>query len=143
MTDKQSFIIRNKRILDNAVSAVQAIQDEPVMQVIIKPYRKSKSEEQLGYLWAGVLPSICKHLADTGLDQGAHYTPDDIYEWMVDEYAETRVVTIQGKSKIAKLSASKMNTKEMATFIENIIQHAADKMGFAVPLPTIKGLICL
>ena len=138
MPDKQSFIIRSKQIRGNAVVAVQEIQAEPVMQVIIKPYRKSKSAEQLGYLWAGVLPSICKHLQDTGLDKGVNYTPQDIYDWMIDEYSEKHIVSIMGKDKVSNLSASKMNTKEMSEFTDRIIQFAASELDFAVPLPEYK-----
>ena len=126
-------------IRGNAVVAVQEIQAEPVMQVIIKPYRKSKSAEQLGYLWAGVLPAICKHLQDTGLDKGVNYTPQDIYDWMIDEYSEKHIVSIMGKDKVSNISASKMNTKQMSEFIEKIIQFAAEELNFAVPLSEYRG----
>ena len=131
MPERQSFIVRDKRIRGNAVVAVQNIQSEPVMQVIIKPYRKSKSEEQLGYLWAGVLPSISRHIEESG---GQHFSTEDIYDWMIDEYAEKHIVSINGVDKVATKSASKMNTKDMSEFIEKIIQFAAVELSFAVPL---------
>jgi len=131
MSDRQSFIVRNKAIRGNAVVAVQNIQAEPIMQVTIKPYRKSKSDEQLGYLWAGVLPAISKHIEESG---GDHYSTQDIYDWMIDEYTEKHIVSILGKDKVSSKSASKMNTKEMSEFIERIIQFAAEELEFAVPL---------
>ena len=133
MPEQRLFIVRNKGIRGAAVVAVQEIQAEPVMQVIIKPYRKSKSAEQLGYLFAGVLPSISKWLEETGLDRGEHQSVDDLYEWFIDEYAEKHIVTAFGMDKVSSKSASKMNTKEMSYFIERIIRHMAEK-GFAVPL---------
>jgi hypothetical protein len=136
--DKQRFILWPNRpdIRQRARVAVEATQaEEKPWEVVIRPYRKDKSQEQLGYLWAGVLPAICKHLEETGLDRGAHYTPDDVYEWMVDEYAEKRVITIDGVPKVANKSASKMNTKQMSDFIDRVIQHAAEKMKCVVPLP--------
>ena len=133
MPERQLFIVTSKGIRGAAVVAVQEIQADPVMQVIIKPYRKNKSAEQLGYLWAGVLPSISKWLEETGKDQGQHMSADDLYDWFIDEYAEKRIITHNGKSKVSVKSASKMNTKEMSEFIERIIQHMGEQ-GFAVPL---------
>ena len=130
MSEAKSFIVRNKAIRGNAVVAVQEIQEEPIMEVIIKPYRKSKSQEQLGYLWAGVLPSISRHIEESG---GKHFSADDIYDWMLDEYGEKHIVSIKGVDKVAVKSASKMNTKEMSDFIEKIIQFAAVELSFAVP----------
>lgn len=126
----QHFIIRSKDIRRNAAEAVAHIAAEPLMEVIIREYRKSKTQEQLGYLWGVVLPTIQKHIEDS---TGDHYTTDDIYAWMIDEYGQDRVVTINGKPKVVKLTASKMNTAEMSEFIDSVIRHAAAHMGLVVP----------
>jgi len=133
--DKQSFIIRDYEIRSRAAHAVNQLEPDPLMQVTIKPYRKNKSQEQLGYLWAGVLPSICQHLEDTGMAGEAHYTPEDIYDWMISEYAEMRVVELGGKQRVVMRSASKMNTAQMSDFIDKIIQHAAMYMDLVIPPP--------
>ncbi len=104
-------------------------QDKP-WEVTIKPYVAHKTAEQLGYLWGVVLPTICRHIEDT---TGKHYTTDDVYSWMIDEYAEDRVVIICGKPKVTKETASKMNVKPMSEFIEKVIQHAAMHMQLVIP----------
>ena len=134
MPEKQSFIVRSKQIRGDAVIAVQEIQAEPVIQVIIKPYRKDKSAEQLGYLWAGVLPSISKYLEESGKDKGNHWSADDIYLWMIKRYAKKHVIDLFDEIIVAEKSASHMDTQDMSEFIERIIQHMAEE-GFAVPPP--------
>lgn len=125
-----NFTIRSERIRDALIDEIMNLPIEPLHRVNISTYRQNKSQEQLGYLWGCVLPAICQHVEDS---TGDHYTTDDVYGWMVDEYAEDRVVTINGKPKVVKHTASKMNTKEMHDFIERVIQHAAMNMGLAIP----------
>jgi hypothetical protein len=122
VSEQQSFIVRSKMIRGNAVVAVQNIGAEPIMQVTIKPYRKSKTDEQRGYLFGVVFKKIREKIEDSG---GGHYTGEDIYAWMIDEYGEERLVQIDGKTKVTRLTVSNMNTKEMSTFIDRVIIHAA------------------
>jgi hypothetical protein len=98
--------------------------------VTIAKHVNSKSKEQLGYLWGVVLKTIADHIEDT---TGQHYTTDDIYSWMIDEYGADRVVTINEKPKVTKQTASKMNTKDMSVFIEKVTQHAAMYMQLVIP----------
>ena len=134
MTEKQEFIIRSKDIRHNAARAVSEIASQPVMSVTIKPYKKSKSQEQLGYLFGVVLKKIQEHIRDAN---GDNYTTDDLYEWFIDEYGESRVVTVNGKHKVVKLTASKMNTAEMSDFITRIIQMAAEDLDCVIPWPEV------
>jgi hypothetical protein len=98
--------------------------------VTIAKHVNSKSKEQLGYLWGVVLKTIADHIEDT---TGQHYTTDDIYSWMIDEYGADRIVTINDKPKVTKQTASKMNAKDMSVFIEKVIQHAAMYMQLLIP----------
>jgi len=133
MPERQSFIIRSKQVRGNAVVAVQEIQAEPVMVVTIKPYRKSKTQEQLGYLWTAVIPTIRRHIEDS---VGESYSDQNIYDWFVDEMAEHEVVSINGKPKITKVSASKMNVRQMSEFIDKIIMYSAENLQCVIPPPT-------
>ena len=134
MPDKQTFVIRDKAIRERAMRAVSVIQHEPLTVVTIKPYKKSKIQEQLGYLFGVVLKKIQEHIRDAN---GDNYTTDDLYEWFIDEYGESRVVTVNGKHKVVKLTASKMNTAEMSDFITRIIQMAAEDLGCVIPWPEV------
>jgi hypothetical protein len=107
-----------------------SLASEITWDVTIAKHVNSKSQEQLGYLWGVVLKTIADHIEDT---TGQHYTTDDIYSWMIDEYGADRIVTINGKPKVTKQTASKMNTKEMSVFIEKVIQHAAMYMQLLIP----------
>ena len=78
--DKQRFIIRDKGIKHNAVQAVQCITGDPLMVVEVKPYRKSKTAEQLGYACSVVFPTIRQHVEDAGLGS---FSDDDVYQDML------------------------------------------------------------
>ena len=130
MSEGTTFVNRDKGIRYNAEKAVSVITGDPLMTVTIKPYRKSKTQEQLGYLWAGVLPAIVQHIEDS---TGEHYTTDDVYSWMVEQFADDRVVTIGGKPKVLKVSASKMNITEISGFIDRVVTFAAMELDLVIP----------
>jgi len=134
MTEKQTFVIRDKAIRERAMRAVSVIQHEPLMQVTIKEYKKSKSQEQLGYLFGVVFKKIQAHLQDSA---GLHYSVDDIYQWFIHEYGQGHVIEIGGKIKVTTLTVSKMTTLEMSEFITNVIQHAAEHMDCVIPWPEV------
>ena len=118
----------------NAIHALKDLAVEEPIEVIIRPHKKSKSDAQLGYLWGVVLPAIRSHLVETG----DRYTTDDIYGWMVEEYASSKLVTIPAgatyrPTKVVKTSASRMKVGEMSDFIDCIIQHAAEHLHLPIP----------
>ena len=125
-----NYTLRSEQVRANLLVYIRDLPLEPVMRITVKEYKKDKSLEQLGYLFGVVLPTICQHVEDS---EGQHYTTDEAYSWFIDEYGEDRVVIINGKPKVTKRTASKMNTKQMSDFIERVIQHAAMNMGLAIP----------
>ncbi len=131
--NKQRFILRTADIQRNAGEAVDNLEAEPLMEVIIQEYVESKTREQLGYLFAGILPAIRQHIMDT---TGETYTVDNIYNYLVDSFAEHSVVTINGKPKVIRVSASKMSVKQMTKFIEEILQYAAEDLSLVIPDPS-------
>ena len=127
----QRIIVRDKQLRKRAADLVGMITSDPLQEVIIRDYRKDKSAEQLGYLFGVVLKTLSEFIEDSG---GEHWTTDELYGWMADEYCDDKVVTVDGKPKVVKVTASKMNTKQMHEFIERIVRHAAE-MGCAIPPP--------
>ena len=127
-------IVWRERNLAHVLSEVSKIvpDEQRPMQVSITKYRKSKSREQLGYLFGPVLGTIQKHIEDS---TGDYYTVDDLYDWFVEKYGERKVVTVGGEPVVTHLRASRMKTDEMAHFIDRIIDHAAMHMGLAIPPP--------
>jgi hypothetical protein len=126
------IIVRDQQLRSRAVDLVRDLPLEPMQEVIIRDYRKDKTLAQLGYLFGVVFTEIQKHIEDS---QGDFYTTEELYDWFIDEYGESRVVTLHGKPKVVKLTASGMNTKEMSEFTERVIMHAAEHMGLAISPP--------
>ena len=134
MPDKQTFVIRSKAIRHSAAQAVFDITSDPLMQVVISEYKKSKTHEQLGYLWGVILPTIREHIEGS---TGDHYSNQDIYDWFISEYADQSVVTINGRPRVTTVSASRMDTQQMSDFMTKIIQMAAEDLDCVIPWPEV------
>ena len=128
MTD---FTLRTETVRANLLAYFRELPLDPIMRVTIKKYRKNKSQEQLGYLWGVVLPTIGQHIEDSN---GQHFNDQEIYGWFIDEYANSRPVTINNRCRIVKTTASQMSTAEMSIFIDRIIMHAAEHMQCVIPV---------
>ncbi len=122
----------HKAIRGNAIVFIQELAEDKTWDVVITEHRESKSTAQLGYLWSTVLPTICQHVEDA---TGDHYTSENVYSWMIDEFAEHTVVTVNGRPKVIRVSASKMSTKQMSAFIDRIIMFAAEELSCVIPEP--------
>lgn len=86
--------------------------------------KKSKSREQLGYLWGVVYPEISQH---TG------HTPEELHEIFKVKYLR-RKVSWRGAQMTTVASTKKLSTGEMAEFIGHIVLEAGE-MGIAIPDP--------
>ena len=131
----KKFILWEGRheIRANCREYINELPTDVTWDVTIAKHVNSKSKEQLGYLWGVVLKTIADHIEDT---TGKHYTTDDIYSWMIDEYGADRIVTINDKPKVTKQTASKMSTHDMSVFIDKVIKHAAMYMSLVIPEAT-------
>ena len=134
----KQYILRvdnRERILAALYEYLRDCPPEPVLCVTVAKYRKDTSAEQRGYLFGVVFKTIADHIEDS---IGDHYTTDEIYQWMLDEYGVDRIVTINGKPKVIKLSLSHMKVDQASAFIERVIQHAAMNMDLPIP-PADRG----
>jgi len=129
---KQKFILwpNMPTVKHSTLEYIRYLDQSRTWEVTVSQYRKSKSQAQLGYLFAVVLPTIQKHVEDS---TGDHYSIDDLYQWHVEKYAQKAIVTVAGQSAAVTKSASKMNTKDMAEFIDAIIRHASMDMNLVIP----------
>lgn len=127
----RAYTLRSEQVRGNLLEFIRDIDlDGKLQRVVISDYRKNKTQEQLGYLWGVVLPTIRQHIEDS---TGEHFTDDDIYGWFIDRFANSKAVTVSGQCRIVKTTASQMSTAEMSDFIERIIQHAAMNMDCVIP----------
>ena len=77
----------------------------------IKVYRKKKSLSQNAYIWL-----LCTHIgSETG------NTKEDIYRYLIDEYAPLKTIYIDGKETYVKLTLSDFDKNQAMEFINNII----------------------
>ena len=128
----RAFTITSEQVRANLLEYIRGIDmDGRLQRVVINDYRKNKTQEQLGYLWGVVLPTISQHIEDSN---GQHFTDEEIYGWFIDEYANSRPVTINNRCRIVKTTASQMSTAEMSNFIDRIIMHAAEHMQCVIPV---------
>jgi len=92
--------------------------------VTIERKKRSKSQEQLGYLWGVVYPYISDH---TG------HAPEELHEIFKSKFLRERKQWRGGEITTLKSTAD-MSTNEMAEFITNVIVEAAE-LGIDVPEP--------
>lgn len=102
---------------------LQQTPDCPVV-VTVERKKRSRSKEQMGYLWAVVYPYIAEH---TG------HTPEDLHDIFKAKYLRRKRVWRNGDVVIVG-STSDLSTNEMAEFITNIIVEA-NELGISVPPP--------
>lgn len=136
---KKKFIIdkdneNNKDVARLAVRFIKALCFEQSWEVIIKPYRKSLTEEQSGFFHV-----LCKYLADeTG------YRPKEI-KIMVKQYVYgTKYKTVGGKrfviteSSVTDEDGESRSAKEYSELIEGIYELAA-QAEVVLPPPKYTG----
>lgn len=92
--------------------------------ITIARRKKSKSKEQLGYLWGVVYPTIS---ADTG------HTPEELHDIYKTKFLRKKIKWNVSDMVIVG-STSGLTTNEMAEFITNVIIDAGD-MGIEIPEP--------
>ena len=79
----RAFTITSEQVRANLLEYIRGIDmDGRLQRVVINDYRKNKTQEQLGYLWGVVLPTISQHIEDSN---GQHFTDEEIYGWFIDE----------------------------------------------------------
>ena len=127
------YVIRqgNERVARNAISDIMGQDKSKDFSVEIKPYRRSKTNEQRAYLFGVVICMIKKHLEENGDPSNE----GDIYDWFIEEYAPRVQVTLKGVTHTKKLTVSQMNVEQMSGFIERIVMHAAEYMDLYIPDP--------
>lgn len=106
------------------VKGMLAQYDPCHITVLFERQRKNPSREQWGYLWGVVYPAISEH---TG------HSPEELHKIMKRlhlleklKWRGTEISTIRG--------ASELNANELAEFMTNVIQTAAE-LGIEIPLP--------
>lgn len=139
------FILRGERQREAVLEYVRQLRivdpptpDHPLLEVIIRKYRKPKSLEQGGYLWGAIYPTIAQHICDT---VGEIVSLETLHEDMKERFLVPFIRQgTDGSSREDRIYTTKgMTTEQMATFIDNVLAYAAEYLGCYVPPPIRRG----
>jgi hypothetical protein len=100
----------------------------------IEKYRKNKSNQQLGYLFAGVYPLVLKGLNDAGWE---FTSIAEVDEYCKSMFAEKEVLN-RNTGEIMKIPGLKrnFNTVEMMTYVDSIRNWASEYLNIFIPEPS-------
>ena len=90
----------------------------------IKPYRKSKTLEQLGYYFSSVVPTAMEW-------QGL--IKDDADMWLRKKMVKPRHIEIMGETFEIRPSIAKMKIKEMSSYIDDCINFLGSHGQYVAP----------
>lgn len=115
-----------KLVLDNPrwFKGMLQMYSDAVVVVTVERKRKSRSKEQLGYLWGVVYPLISQH---TG------HSPEDLHDIFKSKYLRSKKVW-RGGDVVVVGTTTDLSTNEMAEFMTNVIVEAGE-LGIEVPPP--------
>lgn len=101
-------------------------QDRP-WEVIVKQFRKKRSEDQNAALWGIPYKIISEH---TG------YEKEWLHEYYLCKFFGSKVETVfEAKKKVPNRRSSGLKTNEFCDFYAFIQRHAATELGLYIPDP--------
>ena len=130
---KQSFIIRDERVRQNAIAAILKLDLEKPWDITIKPYVKKRSLDQNALYWKWL--TIIHN--ETGQDL------DDVHEILMRKFLEPRKVGHLARAIVTQnengtpfetWSTKRLTTAQFSEYLEKILAWASD-FGISLPLP--------
>lgn len=102
-------------------------------RLTIEKYHKNKSNQQLGYLFAGVYPLVLKALNDAGWE----FTSIEEIDEFCKSMFSAREVLNRNTGEILDVPGLKRNmtTTEMMTYVNSIRDWAAEYLNVYIPEP--------
>lgn len=120
---KRRFQVRSVEIRQRAAEFVASLPVEPVYEVVVREYRKSRTLEQ-NALFHALIGDIANEMGEDDHESVKYMVKKDILGF------ERR--TILGQEYEIVMSTTKLNTKEMAHLIDMTYKWAADR-GIYIP----------
>lgn len=129
--DGKSLRIVNKALLDKELIELP----KGRYRLIIEKYRKKKSNPQLGYYFACVLPLFLRGAIDMGWEITSIEECDI---WLKSMFANKELIN-KNTGQIISIPALKrdMTTTEFMTFTNQVRDYAAEYLGINIPDPEI------
>ena len=128
--DGKPFRIVNRALLDQELTALP----KGRYRLTVEKYRNSKSNAQLGYLFACVYPFVLRGLTETGWeDITTLYQVDALCKSL---FSNQEIVNRE-TAEIMTIPALKreMTTTEMMTYVESIRSWASEFLQIEIPEP--------
>lgn len=133
----KEFIIREKYDLYDAMEEIMEVWKVTKMVKIQASSVRSKSKNQLGYYWAVILPTLTKHINETGV-VGMKVSKSDVNEILNRKFFYQEVMINDEMVRIPK-SKSGATLEQMREFIDNVLDYCTN-IGVYVP-PPMNGTI--
>jgi hypothetical protein len=123
---KEAAELRRKRA--GGLSAfLGALDPERAWEVIVKPFRQTRSGAQNRALWGLAYKILSDH---TG------HEPEELHEYFLGEFSGWEIKTIFGqKKRVPKMRSHKMTTVEFNELFAFIQRRSAETVGVYIPDP--------
>ena len=125
MTAAKSYILRDRKVLANLMADIASLPSEPLMEVVIRLYKRSRSLEQNALLWKWYSAIA----ADTG------HTAEDIHEVCKAKFLPPIFVDIAGEVHEVRRTTTKLKVDEMSSYMSQVQAWAASELGITLPIP--------
>lgn len=129
----KEYIIREKYDLYDAMEEILEVWKVSKIVKIQASSVRSKSKNQLGYYWAVILPTLTKHINETGV-VGMKVSKSDVNEILNRKFFYQEVMINDEMVRISK-SKSGATLEQMREFIDNVLDYCTN-IGVYVPPPT-------
>ena len=112
----EQFRIVNDDVRRNCLAAIQRLPDEPVHEVIIKPFRKNRSlaQNRLYWMWLREIRDFLEAAT------GQHYSDEELHDFYRKRFLPTRVIEINGETDIARKSTRRLTVKQFSEYLERL-----------------------
>jgi hypothetical protein len=126
---KSAGSISNKKVVADAFNQLE----DGRYKVVISSYKK-RSLPQNAYYWAAMLPMVKDGLREVGYNEVKSL--DDAHEILKHLFLKRKLSNDNtGDEIVIPGSTAKLTTIEFNTFIDEVIQWAAEYLGITIPLP--------
>ena len=126
---KRKFIIQNEAIRQRVISHLHQLPYG--MEVIVKKHKSSRSLSQNSLYWKW-LDLIRLHIADS---TGNIFSAGELAEWFKAKFLPARIVEINGEANPCRRTTTKLNTADMAAYLDSIDRYCVESLGLYLPQP--------
>ena len=133
MTDPQRFIVRDKAIRGRAMYAVAHITHEPLMEVIVRPYRKDRTAAQNALLWMW-----CRQISEDFAHARGEENWFEPEAWKLEfqeKFLGMKTIKTPAGPKDVLIGTSELTTADFSAFLEKLDHYAGSVLKIALTHP--------